>query len=74
MSELNVEILRRSNKAFNDGDLDAFVDFLAPDAELRDLANAPDQSHVITVRDGRAARTVEFMDRAEALEAAGLSE
>ena len=29
-------------------------------------------AHVVTMRDGRAARTVEFMDRAEALEAAGL--
>jgi ketosteroid isomerase-like protein len=31
-------------------------------------------AHVITMRDGRVARTVEFMDRAEALEAAGLRE
>ena len=29
-------------------------------------------AHVVTMRDGRAARTVEFMDRAEALDAAGL--
>jgi ketosteroid isomerase-like protein len=28
-------------------------------------------AHVITMRDGRAVRTVEFMDRTEALEAAG---
>ncbi|HEY6637324.1 MAG TPA: nuclear transport factor 2 family protein [Solirubrobacterales bacterium] len=31
-------------------------------------------AHVITMRDGKAARTVEYFDRAEALEAAGLSE
>ena len=31
-------------------------------------------AHLITIRDGRAARTVEYMDRAEALEAAGLRE
>jgi len=31
-------------------------------------------AHVITIRDGRAARVLEYFDRAEALEAAGLSE
>jgi ketosteroid isomerase-like protein len=31
-------------------------------------------AHVITMRDGKAARLVEYMDRPEALEAAGLSE
>ena len=30
--------------------------------------------HVITMRDGRVSRTVEYFDKAEALEAAGLSE
>jgi ketosteroid isomerase-like protein len=30
-------------------------------------------AHVITMRDGRAARLVEYFDRAEALEAAGMS-
>jgi ketosteroid isomerase-like protein len=30
-------------------------------------------AHVITMRDGKVARTVEYFDRAEALEAAGLS-
>jgi ketosteroid isomerase-like protein len=31
-------------------------------------------SHVLTMRDGKAARIAEYFDRAEALEAAGLSE
>jgi ketosteroid isomerase-like protein len=31
-------------------------------------------AHVYTMRDGKAARVVEYMDRKEALEAAGLSE
>jgi ketosteroid isomerase-like protein len=31
-------------------------------------------AHVLTMRDGRVARTVEYTDRAEALEAVGLSE
>ncbi len=52
MSEENIEIVRAGNAAFNDGDLDAFLEVIAPDAELRDLANAPDQSSVIK---GRAA-------------------
>ena len=33
-----------------------------------------EMAHVITMRDGRVSRTVEYFDRAEALEAAGLSE
>ena len=31
-------------------------------------------AHAYTMRDGKAARVVEYMDRKEALEAAGLSE
>ena len=31
-------------------------------------------AHVLTMRDGKVARTVEYFDRAEALEATGLSE
>jgi ketosteroid isomerase-like protein len=31
-------------------------------------------SHVLTMRDGKAGRIAEYFDRAEALEAAGLSE
>ena len=52
MSEDNVENLRRGTAAFNDGDVDAFLELFVPDAELRDLANAPDQSDVVR---GRAA-------------------
>jgi ketosteroid isomerase-like protein len=52
MSEENGEIVRTAHAALNDGDLDAFLEVLAPDAELRDLANAPDQSGVVK---GRAA-------------------
>jgi ketosteroid isomerase-like protein len=47
MSEQNVEIARRANAAFNQGDVDAALEHFAPDAELRDLANAPDQASVI---------------------------
>jgi ketosteroid isomerase-like protein len=35
---------------------------------------AMELAHVLTMRDGKVARTVEYFDRAEALEAAGLSE
>jgi ketosteroid isomerase-like protein len=31
-------------------------------------------AHLLTMRDGRAARIVEYFDKAEALKAAGLSE
>jgi ketosteroid isomerase-like protein len=50
MSEENVEIVRRGNAAFNGGDVDAFLELLAPDAEFQDLANAPDQSRVVKGR------------------------
>jgi ketosteroid isomerase-like protein len=51
MSQENVEIVRRSNTAYNRGDDGAFLKLLAPDAELRDLANAPDQSGIVKGRD-----------------------
>jgi ketosteroid isomerase-like protein len=47
MSQENVEIAKRANAAFNGGDVDAALEFFAPDAELRDLANAPDQASVV---------------------------
>jgi ketosteroid isomerase-like protein len=47
MSQENVETVRRANAAFNSGDTEMWVDLWAPDAELRDLANAPDQAGVV---------------------------
>jgi len=43
----NVEIAKRANAAFNARDFDAFFEVLAPDAELVDFANAPDQQRAI---------------------------
>ena len=51
MSSENMEIVRRLNEAFNSGDTEAFLELYAPDAELRDLANAPDQAAAIRGRD-----------------------
>ena len=50
MSQENVEIVRRANEAFNRGDAEALYDLFAPDAEVRDLSNAPDQPSVATGR------------------------
>jgi len=47
MSEENVEVAKRANAAFNRRDVDAALAFFAPEAELRDLANAPDQDRVV---------------------------
>ena len=47
MSQENVEIVVRANAAFNRRDVDAVLEFYSPDAELVDLANAPDQGSVI---------------------------
>jgi|SRR5215208_1103604 len=47
MSQGNAEIAERANAALNRGDFDAVLEFFAPDAELRDLANAPDQAAVV---------------------------
>ena len=51
MSQENVEVVRRANSAFNSGDDDVLIEVYAPDAELRDLANAPDQASVLKGRD-----------------------
>jgi ketosteroid isomerase-like protein len=51
MSEENVEVVRRANSAFNNGDDEVLVEVYAPDAELRDLANAPDQAAVVKGHD-----------------------
>src|SRR5215210_5926417 len=48
MSRENIEIGIRANAAFNRGNVPAALSFFAPEAELRDLANAPDQTNVIT--------------------------
>src|SRR5215211_3431475 len=44
MSQGNAE---RADAALNRSDFDAVLEFFAPDAELRDLANAPDQAAVV---------------------------
>jgi ketosteroid isomerase-like protein len=57
MSEENVGLVRRANAAFNSGDDRTLNELYAPDAELRDLANAPDQGSVLRGRDAiQAAR------------------
>jgi ketosteroid isomerase-like protein len=51
MSQENVDVVRRLNAAFNSGDPEGFAEVcgesFASDAELRDLANAPDQEDVL---------------------------
>src|SRR4051794_38586603 len=47
MSSENVESARRANAALNAGDIGTASSFFAEDAELRDLANAPDQATVV---------------------------
>jgi ketosteroid isomerase-like protein len=47
MSEENVEIGLRANAAFNRGDVDGALELFAPNAELQDRANAPDQASVV---------------------------
>jgi ketosteroid isomerase-like protein len=47
MSQENIEIAMRATAAFNRGNIDEALEFFSPDAELRDLANAPDQASVV---------------------------
>jgi ketosteroid isomerase-like protein len=47
MSQANVEIAKATGAALNRGDLDAVLESFAPDAELEDLANGPDQASVV---------------------------
>ena len=51
MSRENIEIARRANLALNDGDSEAFLEVFATDAELVDLANAPDQQSAVKGRE-----------------------
>ena len=47
MTQRNIEITMGANAAFNSRDLDSALQFFSPDAELRDLANAPDQAGAV---------------------------
>jgi ketosteroid isomerase-like protein len=42
MSQENVEVVRRSWRAFSQRDLDAFINCFDPDIEWHDVANLPD--------------------------------
>src|SRR4051794_15423187 len=47
MSQENVEIVKETNAALNGGDIDDALTHFAPDAEVRDLANGPDQPTLV---------------------------
>jgi ketosteroid isomerase-like protein len=47
MSQENVEVVKEMNAALNRGDIDDAMARYAPDAELRDLANGPDQPTLV---------------------------
>lgn len=51
MSQENIEIAKRANAALNSGGPEAFLEFVAPNAELLDLANAPDQQAAVKGRE-----------------------
>jgi ketosteroid isomerase-like protein len=63
MSQENLEILTRASEALNRGDVDTAMQIYAPDAELRDRGNAPDQPRV--VRGARAIRETWLLWSAE---------
>ncbi len=69
MSQENVEMVRRLNEAFNSGDADAVLGLYAPDAELRDLANAPDQAPAIRGREAIKQTWILWADAFEELHA-----
>ncbi len=47
MSQENVEVVKEMNAALNRGDIEDAMTRYAPDAELRDLANGPDQPTLV---------------------------
>jgi hypothetical protein len=47
MSQENVEVAKLVNAAFNRGEVEVALEVFAPDAELLDLQNAPDQPAAI---------------------------
>jgi ketosteroid isomerase-like protein len=51
MSQENVEVLRRANAAFNRGDIEGFLEFVADDIEIEDSKPAPDVPPVAKGKD-----------------------
>jgi ketosteroid isomerase-like protein len=47
----NVELAKRANASLNAGDVEGFMELADPGAELRDLANAPDQAQALKGKD-----------------------
>ena len=47
MSQENIEIVTLANAAFNSRDVDGVLEFYSHDAELVDIANAPDQGSAV---------------------------
>ena len=82
MSQENVEIVKNAYRGLDERGVDGLLEFIHEDVEFAmnsrgrgsgvEVANEGFQ--VWHFRDGRGARIEEYVDRAEALEAAGLSE
>ena len=51
MSEQNVELVRRLNQAFNDGDVDGMLELCADEVQVEDLHPAPDMPPVAHGKD-----------------------
>jgi hypothetical protein len=77
MSGGGVEVIRSLYEAFRAGDLEAALELLDPivyDLCLVRGGKVVELGQVFTIRDGQLVSYRGYLDRAEALEAAGLSE
>ena len=62
MSLANVEVLRRANAAFNRGDIDGWLEFVADDIEFEDTKNAPDVPAVAKGKEALRASVVAWTE------------
>ena len=83
VSRANVEAAQRIYAARRRGDVDGLLAELHPDVEWRPHLSSlggrvsgvelqPQVGHVLRFKDGKCIESVTYLDRAEALEAAGL--
>ena len=73
MSQENVEIVREAAAAFNRGDLDAWLEYLADDIDYRAIEGAPDDPGPMHGKDAVRAYAQDWLDmfdefRSEAVE------
>ena len=67
MFQEDAEQLRRAYEAFNDGGVEAFLERLAPEFQLRDRDSSPDRAETVYGREGIRDLFASYMEAFDAL-------